>query len=485
MTEHLLIWVTILAAGAFSAAVLMGWLVIQRSTQIKQQLSENRSLESAHTKLFSFMHQMSSLAEVESRASTQLYRFITERAIEVLDADGGAIYAIDKTQKELVPRHISDTWACMVELTDEQQQSIAGGGIKLLSILRLLSVPLQQSFLGQLFQKGEIQFLKSLDEQAQLCSTQAQRTSGSSAWVGVLTSGRMKLGLLVLTFKSAQHVRKVYEMNIFKTLTEQAAFTIRNALLNEEARRGRLAEQDIENAGEAQRVLMPDSDPVLDGFVICGKNQAARLLSGDFYDYVWPDENHFGAVIADVSGKGFPAALVAASVRSALKAHALGKLSPTEALRAVNRQVYDDIREDMFVTISYLIVHQGQPHVTLCRAGHTPPLLWRAATGQVELLEAKGISVGFDRGPLFDRRTADFAFTMQLGDCLLLYTDGVNEATRDEDEEFGEERITTVLKTAGPLGAKAVVQQMQDAVKQFMGDRPSSDDITIMVLQKT
>jgi phosphoserine phosphatase RsbU/P len=485
MTEQLLIGVTILATGAIGAAVFLGWLAKQRRSEVQAQQTENRTLESAHTKLFSFLHQMSSLVEAESRASSNLYRFITERAIEVLGADGGAIYAIGKNQKELVPRHLSDHWACMVELNEQQLESYAGDSKKLLSSLRLLSLSVQQSFLGQLFQKGETHFIKSLDEEVGLSSTKALRQAGSSAWVGVLTSGRVKLGVLVLTFSGQRQARKSHELNIFKTLTEQSAFTIRNAQLNEEAHRGRLAEQDIENAREAQRVLMPDSDPVLNGFVICGKNQAARLLSGDFYDYVWPDENHFGAVIADVSGKGFPAALVAASARSAVEAHALGKLSPTEALVAVNRQVYDDIREDMFVTMSYFIVHQGQPHVTLCRAGHTPPLLWRAATGEIEVIQAKGISVGFDRGPLFERRTSDHAFTMEPGDCLLLYTDGVNEATRDEDEEFGEERISTVLKTAGPLGAKAVVQQMLDAVKQFMGEGPSSDDITILVLQKT
>ena len=153
-------------------------------------------------------------------------------------------------------------------------------------------------------------------------------------------------------------------------------------------------------------------------------------------------------------------------------------------LGAVNRLLFPDIREDMFISMIYLVLDQATGCVTLSRAGHTYPLLWRRSSNMVEEIKSGGLAVGIDRGEVFERVTKDCSFTMEPGDCLLLYTDGVNEAMDARGDEFGEERIKTVLASLAPQGARAVVSGLISELEGFLGGRRSHDDITLIALQK-
>jgi sigma-B regulation protein RsbU (phosphoserine phosphatase) len=150
----------------------------------------------------------------------------------------------------------------------------------------------------------------------------------------------------------------------------------------------------------------------------------------------------------------------------------------------VNRQLYPDIHEDMFVTMIYLVI-QPDGSLTLARAGHTLPLVWRKKTGKVETLHSGGLAVGIDKGTVFERVTKDLHFQMESGDCLLLYTDGVNEALDTHGLEFGEERIHATLSNLAAHGPQAVVDGLIADVDRFLNGRRGHDDITLVALQKT
>jgi sigma-B regulation protein RsbU (phosphoserine phosphatase) len=301
---------------------------------------------------------------------------------------------------------------------------------------------------------------------------------------GPLSSGDRRLGVLVVTADSQAQEFSENDFEVFNSLVEQSAFALANARAHQEVQTKRQLEAELHTAGEVQRILLPTSEPTLDGYTIAGRNRPARILSGDFYDYVRVDASHFGAVIADVSGKGFPAALIAATTRAALQAHALGKLSPASVLSAVNRQVSEDIRGDTFISMIYLIFEQGSPHITLARAGHPNPLIWRRATGTVEKVESGGMGVGIDDGDTFERVTKDTTATLNSGDLMLLYTDGVKEAIDGKEEEFGSERLSQVFREAAVFGAEEVVIAVQRGLKLFTGEAPQMDDITLVAIEK-
>jgi phosphoserine phosphatase RsbU/P len=243
-------------------------------------------------------------------------------------------------------------------------------------------------------------------------------------------------------------------------------------------------ESELRNAREVQRILLPQSDPIVPGFRISGTNLPARIISGDYYDYISLENGRFGIVIADVSGKGVPAGLLMAMCRSALRSVAGMESSPSKALALVNRQLFPDIREDMFISMAYAILDEGTGTITLSRAGHDPALCYRRATGKVELLRSPGLALGIDSGAVFERVTSDAVVTLAAGDCILFYTDGIKEAIGPDEEEYGMERMSEAFRNAAPLGAEAVLHRMQEELKQFTGEGPQMDDITLVAIEK-
>jgi sigma-B regulation protein RsbU (phosphoserine phosphatase) len=244
-------------------------------------------------------------------------------------------------------------------------------------------------------------------------------------------------------------------------------------------------EKDLQTANEVQRILLPSESPQLKGFEIVGMNVPARHLSGDYFDFIELDPDRCGVVIADVSGKGVPAALIMAMCRGALRQIAPDRESPAEALRRLNAQLYPDIKEDMFISMAYIILDRRESAVRLARAGHDAPVVYRAADGKVEMVKPPGMAVGIDSGGVFNKSTLDFSLPLGVGDCLVLYTDGVTEALDAAGEEFGVEAMKRAIQASAPEGAAAIVRRVAEEVRAFVGDHPQHDDITLIAIRKT
>jgi sigma-B regulation protein RsbU (phosphoserine phosphatase) len=122
--------------------------------------------------------------------------------------------------------------------------------------------------------------------------------------------------------------------------------------------------------------------------------------------------------------------------------------------------------------------------MTFARAGHEPALIFRKASGEVEISKPKGLAIGIDAGNVFERVTLDERITLSSGDCVLLYTDGVKEALNASEEEFGLERLSAAFRDTARLGAEAVVKQVQEEVKSFTGSGSQMDDVTIVAIEK-
>jgi sigma-B regulation protein RsbU (phosphoserine phosphatase) len=150
----------------------------------------------------------------------------------------------------------------------------------------------------------------------------------------------------------------------------------------------------------------------------------------------------------------------------------------------VNRQLYPDIKEDMFISMAYLILDSSSGRVEMARAGHDAPLLYRASTGEVEKLSPKGMALGIDSGEVFNRVCTDLSFEMEPGDCILLYTDGATESLNHQGLEYGVERLIEALQSAAPQGAAQVVNYVADEVRNFTGTDLKHDDITLIAISK-
>jgi sigma-B regulation protein RsbU (phosphoserine phosphatase) len=139
----------------------------------------------------------------------------------------------------------------------------------------------------------------------------------------------------------------------------------------------------------------------------------------------------------------------------------------------------------MFISMAYAVLDPAADTLVVARAGHDPALLYRRATGKVEPVRPPGLALGVDGGAVFERVTRDHVIDLLPGDCVLFHTDGVREALDPQAEEFGMDRMSEVFRTAAPLGAEAVLARMQEELRQFTGEGPQMDDITLVAIERT
>src|SRR4029453_17232306 len=180
-----------------------------------------------------------------------------------------------------------------------------------------------------------------------------------------------------------------------------------------------------------------------------------------------------------------PASLIMAICRSVLRAEASRNPSPADVLRRVNRQLYPDIKEDMFISMAYLVLNHRHDGITLARAGHHAPLWYHKESQTLTPIKSPGMVVGIDSGSVFDRLTTDFSVPLERNDCLVLYTDGVTETLNSEGDEYGVDRGLESVRASANHGAQAIVKRIIEDVREFTGSVPQNDDITVIAIRKT
>ena len=232
-------------------------------------------------------------------------------------------------------------------------------------------------------------------------------------------------------------------------------------------------------AGRIQVSALPKDYPDRPEFDLAASMFPAKGVGGDFYDFFMIDDDHLGLVIADVSGKGVPAALFM-MVSSALIRHSsTGEYSPAKILYAANEQICARNPEEMFVTVWLGILEISTGMLTAANAGHEYPMLKKAGK-QFEMLKDRH---GLVIGAMSSARYRDYELQLEPGEKLFVYTDGVAEAVNSSMEQFGTERILETLHQFGDRSPKAIVAALNRAVKEFGGDEPQFDDVTMLYVE--
>ena len=239
--------------------------------------------------------------------------------------------------------------------------------------------------------------------------------------------------------------------------------------------------QEIELAAQVQQRLLPARPPVMNGFDIAGQMIAARTVGGDYFDYINLPAGDLGLVVADVSGKGVAAALLMSSVEMALRIDAPSASHTNQVVRDLNKVLAHVTDAERYVTLFYGKLDVSQCLLEYTNAGHLPPLLVRQGTREPAWLEAGGTVTG-----LFPEAAYDCGqVRLEPGDTLILYTDGVTEATNAAGEQFTVERLVALVRENPTSSAQDLVETILKAVGEFRGANALEDDLTLMVLRVT
>jgi len=478
MRPSILFWLLI--------ACLAAWIytLVRQRRSIRRLEHSQEEIQVEETLVFDFLHGLGE-AFSETIRPADLHRLIVEGATRVLDAQGGALYLTDRTGTKLVPTFVSKGCPPLVDVPPHILQQTAGTPVALENFLRVHNIGNGEGVLGRVWQAATPLCLNEFSEAPELATLRDSSLGATSVMVAPLLYAKQNMGVLALANSRMGSPFSQNDFVVFKSISEQSAFALYNAIIYSEANEKKRLDHDLAIARDIQRILLPAEAPIVNGFEISGMNVPARQVSGDYFDYIKVDDERLGVAIADVSGKGIPASLIMAICRSVLRSQAIGNPSPADVLQKVNRQLYPDIKEDMFISMAYLVLDHVRGGVTLARAGHDAPLLYQQKSQNVTPLKTPGMVVGIDSGDVFDRLTTDVAVSLERNDCILLYTDGITEALDNEGNEFGLERTIGSVQSGAKEGAQAIVTRLIDDLRNFVGSTPQNDDITMIAIRKT
>lgn len=271
------------------------------------------------------------------------------------------------------------------------------------------------------------------------------------------------------------------DLEVLASVASQAAFAVENAQLHETALRKRAMERDLELAHKVQQGFLPAAPPRIDGYEFFDFYEPANQVGGDYFDYIHLPGRRLAVVVADVSGKGIPAALLMAKLSAETRYALVSEPTAVAAVSRLNAGFAGTGWEDRFVTFALAVIDLEKNEVTIANAGHMAPFL-RHADGRVEQVgvDQTGVPLGVSADFQYEQCSVELA----AGDCLALFTDGFSEAMNAHNDLYGLERLEKQLR-AGAKGVSALGQTVLEDVKQFVGKRAQSDDMCLIVFGRS
>ena len=300
--------------------------------------------------------------------------------------------------------------------------------------------------------------------------------------------------IIISAYGDMKNIREAMNRGAFDFVTKPLDFedlqvtierTLRHLLEWREALSSRdqlvALQNELNIASQMQQSILPAQFPRGPDFQVYASMTPARNVGGDFYDIVHLEDNRIGVAIADVSDKGVPAALYMMSSRTLLKGAAIGCESPSQVLDEVNSLLQDDSDTGMFVTLFYGIYDPATNEFTYANGGHNPPLIVHADGSSTVLAMTGGVALGVVPSIQYEQTTV----AISPGDTILLYTDGITDATNEEGEFFGLERLQATFAGNPPRDSRAANDAVFEALQNFVGDAAQADDITCLALSRS
>ncbi len=390
----------------------------------------------------------------------QLLRRMVNKLVEALDAERGTLYLIDQDRGELFSLILMEDTNKLHEIRVKVGEGIAGHVAATGEVLNIRNAQMDPRF------NPDFDRITGFHSQTLLAAP--------------MRNTQQKLIGVVQVLNKRGGPFRVRDERLLVAMASQAAVSIENARMHAREIEQRLVNQELETARRIQTSFLPQIVPQHPGWELAAYWRPMYDVAGDFYDFTLLPDGRLAVTIADVSGKGIPAALfMALSVTVMRFALSLG-FAPADLLVRANQTIADSQQSMMFTTafLAYLNLSNGE--VQFASAGHNPPLHFRAETGQCHYLTAPGVAMGIFRNAVYEERV----LPMNKGDVLVLYTDGITECNDAQHEEFGVERLETLVVEHAGLPAQALSDEIVRAVQAHAGGEGAFDDETLVIIRR-
>ena len=270
------------------------------------------------------------------------------------------------------------------------------------------------------------------------------------------------------------------DLNLLTVMANVAAIRIEHARLNEIEEAERAMAKDMQQAALIQQRLLPEKSPVVPGLDIAGRTKACRTVGGDYYDYLAFADGRIGVLVGDVAGKGMPASLLMSSLQARVQVLFEDGDDLARKIGRLNKAVSANCPDNRFITFFMGIIDPKTGELVYTNAGHNPPVVVRAAGGFEMLKGAGGVILGIMPMAVYKEARV----TLDPGDTLVLFTDGVTEAVDPSDEEYGEARLAALVGSMKDRPSEEIVEAIHNAVATYTQGAPAADDITVVVTRR-
>jgi phosphoserine phosphatase RsbU/P len=380
---------------------------------------------------------------------------------QLLPYDAAGIYIIRRDP------HLSEGGTASLVFHAE---AVRGYDIEELMELRLR---LGQGLIGWVAQNGEGVVVPDVRKDARYVNA---RKATRSEVVAPIISNDSVIGVFDLESDNLNAYTED-DKQLLMLLASQVAIIVEKAMLHEQLVEKKRLEAQLEVARQVQLALLPERDPELDGFDISAYNFSTEEVSGDYYDFVKPHDDHLGFVIADVSGKGVPASLLMAFLRASLRAAIHTGYAPNVAMAKVNYLLWESIEQHQFVTCFYGMLDATNRTLAFVNAGHNPLLILNPDGPR--FVERGGLPLGLFK----DTRYYEYYLPIESGQILVLYTDGATEAQSPDGHEYGRSRLVDAVRRSRDLSARKMIDYIYNDIFEWTGGRGSGDDVTFVVIK--
>lgn len=286
-------------------------------------------------------------------------------------------------------------------------------------------------------------------------------------------------GVLTVYNKKDGQSFNMDDQRLLAIISTQSAQVVENTRLIEEEKLYIKMQQEVGLAAKIQTDLLPRNKPGLPGYDIYARSIAAQSIGGDYFDFIPMNDGRMAICLGDVSGKGLPASLLMANLQATLRGQTLVSQQPSECILRSNKLLYQSTSPEKFATLFYGVLDVQHHSINYSNAGHDWPFLI-AKDNSIQRLKTGGLMLGLIEQASFQ----DEEVPIQVGDALVIQSDGVSEAMNKNQEQFGEERLQSLILANKDKSAEEIIDTIVKEVRKHAGAHPQSDDITMMVIKR-